>query len=156
MSDLVPLPNVPTREQIESLQREMSRYSQAELTTRHYFADGMYCRELFRPAGTVIVGKVHKKEHLFVLAQGEMTIWTEGGMKRVSAPLVMVSKPGTKRCTFAHTDATAITIHRVSSQDLAEIEAELVEDDPTAMFGPGNVPKRIESEVEACPSLPQP
>ena len=54
---------VPTIEQIEKLQSEMVKMPQVELETEHYFSGGMYCRKLIRPAGTLIVGKVHKKDH---------------------------------------------------------------------------------------------
>lgn len=134
------LANVPTREQIEALQSELLKLPQAQPETAHYFADGMYLRTVFRKAGTVIVGKVHKKEHFFLVLEGEMTIWTEIGMKRVTGPFVWVSQPGTKRVTLAHTDAIAMTVHRVSSRDIDEIEKELVEDEPASLFGPGNIP----------------
>lgn len=139
-AELVPLPHVPTREQIEALQRELAKLPQAEPETRHFFADGMYARTVFRKAGTLIVGKVHKKEHFFALISGEITVWTEIGMQRVKAPFVWVSKPGTKRVTLAHEDSTAMTVHRVSSKDLEKIEEELVEEDLESLFGPGNTP----------------
>lgn len=137
MSDLA-LPNIPTREQIDALQHAVAQLPQIEPKTTHRFADGMYCREVFRCAGTLIVGKVHKKEHLFVLLQGDLTLWTEEGMKRVQAPFTWVSKPGTKRVTYAHTDSIAMTVHQVSSRDIEAIEDELVEHDPTSAYGPGN------------------
>lgn len=140
MSAISPLANIPTREQIEALQRELVKLPQAKPETRHYFADGMYLRTVARKAGVCIVGKVHRKEHFFAVLEGEMSIWTEAGMKRVKAPFFWVSKPGTKRVTLAHTDAIAMTVHRVSSQDLETIEAELVEEDLGALFGPGNEP----------------
>lgn len=148
MSELALPSDVPTREQIEALQREISKLPQAEPETTHYFADGMYLRTVFRKAGVCIVGKVHKKEHFFAVIQGEMTIWTEAGMKRVTAPFFWVSQPGTKRVTYAHTDAVAMTVHRVNSKDLEEIERELVEEEASALFGPGNVPLRPALEVQ--------
>jgi hypothetical protein len=135
-----------SRERIEALQAAISKLPQAELETRHYWADGMYCRELFRPAGTTIVGKVHKKEHLLIIAQGTIRVWTEEGMKTVSAPFIWVSQPGTKRATFALTDATVVTIHRCAERDLVKLENELVEDDPNAMYLPGNVLKALQIE----------
>lgn len=139
MNLLIELPAIPTREQIEALQAQLLRLPQAEPKTTHYFAGGMYCREVFRVAGTLIVGKVHRKEHFFVVLSGELTLWTEAGMKRVTAPFIWVSRPGTKRVTYAHTDAIAMTVHEVGSRDLDEIEAELVEDEVASRFGPGNV-----------------
>jgi hypothetical protein len=146
MSELV-LPAVPTRAQIEALQAEILKLPQAEPETHHYFADGMYCRQVFRRAGTVIVGKVHRKEHFFAVIQGRMTVWSEIGMQTVEAPWIWISKPGTKRVTYAHTDATALTVHQVSSRDVFEIERELVEDEPAALFGPGNIPLCAAIEV---------
>ena len=64
--------HTPTLEEIERLQREMSKMPQAELETEHYFSGGMYCRKLIRPAGTLIVGKVHKKDHFFLCAKGQI------------------------------------------------------------------------------------
>jgi hypothetical protein len=75
MNDLI-LNNVPSREQIERLQMEMSNMPRSELQlaadamqTEHYFHAGMYARKLTRPAGTLIVGKVHKKDHFFFMRQ---------------------------------------------------------------------------------------
>lgn len=123
---------------IWDLQKALSTLPQVEPVTEHHFADGMYCRSVFRVAGTLVVGKVHKKEHFFILVSGEMSVWSDEGMKRVCAPHVWVSKPGTKRATYAHTDSTAMTVHRVSFISLDDIEKELIEDDPSANYGSGN------------------
>jgi quercetin dioxygenase-like cupin family protein len=111
---------------------------QKELVTEHQFSPGMYMRKLFRPAGTLIVGKVHKEPHFFLCAKGEIIAWTESGMKRLQAGDVIESKPGTKRVTLAVTDAIGITIHRTDKTDLDEIEAELIEPDPSALFDARN------------------
>jgi len=140
---------VPSREQIEQLQAEMVKMPQADLQTEHYFSEsGMYCRKVFRPAGTLIVGKVHKHHHLFLCAMGEIIAWTENGMKRLQAGDVVESKPGTKRVTLAVSDAIGITIHRTDKTDLEEIEAELVEPDNTALFDSSNLLK-IAGEIKA-------
>jgi len=147
MSDLANI--VPSREQIEQLQAEMVKMPQAELQTEHYFSEsGMYCRKVFRPAGTLIVGKVHKHHHLFLCAMGEIIAWTENGMKRLQAGDVVESKPGTKRVTLAVSDAIGITIHRTDKTNLDEIEAELVEPDNTALFDSSNLLK-IAGEMKA-------
>lgn len=131
--------NVPTKEQICKLQAAMSAMPQLEVVTEHYFSGGMYCRKLFRPAGALIVGKVHKKSHLFMCALGEIVAWTENGMRTLRAGDVIESKPGTKRVTLALTDAIGITIHRTDLTDLAEIEAELIETDDAALFDCSNM-----------------
>ena len=132
------IPEVPTREQIENLQREMVAMPQVELQTDHYFSGGMYCRKLTRPAGTLIVGKVHKKDHFFLCAKGEIIAWSEGGMRHLREGDVIVSKPGTKRVTLAVTDAIGITFHRTNKTNLDKIEKELIEPDELALFDSNN------------------
>lgn len=147
MNDL-DLPTHVSREQVERLQAEMAAMPQAELTTEHHFSPGMYMRKVFRPAGTLIVGKVHKEPHFFLCAKGEIIAWTESGMKRLQAGDVVESKPGTKRVTLAVTDAIGITIHRTDKTDLDEIEAELIEPDTTALFDANNDIKKLRIEGE--------
>ena len=147
MNDLE-LPEYVSREQVERLQSEMALMPQAELTTEHHFSLGMYMRKVFRPAGTLIVGKVHKEPHFFLCAKGEIIAWTESGIKRLQAGDVVESKPGTKRVTLAVTDAIGITIHRTDKTDLDEIEAELIEPDTTALFDANNDIKKLRIEGE--------
>lgn len=133
---------LPTRDQIEELQGHMSAMPQLDLSehTKHYFADGMYCRELFRPAGTLIVGKVHKKEHFYMVMSGTIALVGDGSREEITGPRIIVSQPGTKRAVYAVTDATCTTVHRVSSQDLEEIERELIEPENMRLFDASNKP----------------
>ena len=127
-----------SKEQIERLQSEMAAMPQAELVTEHSFSPGMYLRKVYRPAGTLIVGKVHKEPHFFLCAKGEIIAWTETGMRHLYAGDVVESKPGTKRVTLAVTDAIGITIHRTDKTNLDDIEAELIEPDTAALFDSSN------------------
>ncbi len=127
-----------SKEQIERLQTEMAAMPQAELVTEHSFSPGMYLRKVYRPAGTLIVGKVHKEPHFFLCAKGEIIAWTETGMRHLYAGDVVESKPGTKRVTLAVTDAIGITIHCTDKTNLDEIETELIEPDTAALFDSSN------------------
>jgi len=130
--------NVPTLQEIERLQHEMMQMPQAELQTEHYFSGGMYCRKLTRPAGTLIVGKVHKKDHFFLCAKGQIIAWSEKGMVTLNEGDVIASKAGTKRVTLAVTDAIGITFHKTSKINLDKIEKELIEPDELALFDSSN------------------
>jgi len=136
--NLIDIPNVPTREQIDKLQSEILQMPQAKLETEHYFSGGMYCRKLTRSAGTLIVGKVHKKDHFFLCAKGEIIAWSEGGMRHLYPGDVICSKPGTKRVTLAVTDAIGITFHKTNKTNLDKIEKELIEPDELALFDSNN------------------
>jgi hypothetical protein len=140
MNDIIDHINnsVPSREQIDRLQNEMVKLPQVELQTEHYFSDGMYCRRVYRNAGTIIVGKVHKKDHFFMCVKGEILAWTEKGMKKMVPGDIIESKSGTKRVTLATMDSIGVTVHRTDKTDLDEIEAELIEPDETALFDSSN------------------
>jgi quercetin dioxygenase-like cupin family protein len=145
LNDLV---NAPSREQIDRLQAEMVKMPQVELVTEHFFVPGMYCRRVYRPAGTLIVGKVHKQPHFFLCAKGEIIAWTEQGMKKLQAGDVVECKPRTKRITLATQDSIGMTVHKTDKTDLDEIETELVEPDETAMFDSGNKLKAIIDQMK--------
>lgn len=134
---------VPTRDDIERLQQVMAGMPQIALETKHHFASGLYCRELFRPAGTTIVGKVHKREHLYIVLQGEVTVVGEGGPVRIKAPCILVSPPNTKRAVYAHVDSICCTVHRTDETNLEAIERELIEPDETALFDAHNHLKQL-------------
>lgn len=146
--DLDIIKEAPTRQQIDRLQAEMVKMPQVELQTEHFFSPGMYCRRVFRPAGTLIVGKVHKAPHFFLCAKGEIIAWTESGMRRLQAGDVVECQPGTKRVTLAVTDAIGVTIHKTEKTDLNEIEAELIEPDDSALFDSSNKLKQIVSQMK--------
>jgi len=129
---------LPRREEIERLQTAAAKLPQVELPTKHHFADGMYCRELFRPKDTLIVGKVHRREHFYIVLSGEVTVVGDGKRERIKAPRILLSAPGTKRAVYAHEDSICITIHRTDETDLDAIERELVEPDESALFDAHN------------------
>lgn len=127
--------SIPTREQIERLEAAMLDMPQLEIKTAHHSAEGLYAREIFIPAGTLLTGKVHKCEHLNIVSKGKIVVWTEDGMKEVSAPFTMVSRPGTKRVGLAVEDTVWTTIHATdirfdnepSEEILFKLEQQLIE-----------------------------
>ena len=117
----------------------MVKLPQVELPTEHLFAGGMYCRILPRPTGCLIVGKVHKKEHFYMVIKGCVQVTTDEGMQEIRAPKVLISKPGTKRAVLAMEDSICLTVHRADSTTVDEVEEELVEPDDSSLYGPGNM-----------------
>ena len=74
------------RRSVEQLQEDISKLPQYQPETKHYFHAGMYCREVFRHAGVLVVGKVHKKEHFYLIVSGTVMI-TDGEGDRKSTRL---------------------------------------------------------------------
>ena len=132
------------RKQVEALQAAMSEMPQYEPPTEHLFHGGMYCRQVWRPAGCTIVGKVHKKEHFYVVVSGTICVTTDDGVQTITGPKVLLSQPGTKRAVYAITDALCITFHVIEATTIEDAENELVEADPNSMFLVGN---KVKNEV---------
>ena len=122
------------RNNIVALENILRTMPQMELPTDHYFADGMYARVVFRPAGTLIIGKVHRKEHFYIVAKGCVQV----GKETYPAGTVLVSQPGTKRAVLALEDSICMTVHRTKKRNLDKIEAQMVEPDKNSLFDSSN------------------
>ena len=109
----------------------------------------MYCREVFRHAGVLVVGAVHKKEHFYLIVSGTVQITDgEGNAQEVTGPHLFQSKPGTKRAVYAVTDTLCMTFHATEAKTVEEAETELVETAPDSMYSLGNQVKHLEIEVQ--------
>ena len=98
---------------------------------KHSFSDGIYVREIFLPAGTMLTGKIHKHEHPNFLMSGKVEVITEGGgHETLEGPVAMISKAGTKRAVNVLEDAVWITVHHnpTNTQDLKELEKIVIAD----------------------------
>lgn len=136
------------RQKIGILQSELVNLPQYEPATKHYFHGGMYCREVFRHAGVLVVGAVHKKEHFYLIVYGTVAITDgEGNVQEVTGPHLFQSKPGTKRAVLALTDTLCMTFHAVTASTVEDAEAELVELEPDSMYASGNLIKHSAPEV---------
>ena len=82
-----------------------------------------------------------------MIVSGTVTVTTDNGVQTITGPMLLCSKPGTKRAVYAETDALCLTFHRVESDTVEAVESELVEDDPQSMFTVGNTVKNLQIEV---------
>lgn len=135
MSSLVVQGNLDARENIVSLQSSMlgaiesGDLSEVECPLTHYHAPGLYVREIFIPAGTAVVGKIHKHAHFNDISKGRVRVSTEFGFDILEAPCRFVSLAGTKRAVFAETDTVWTTYHPTLETDVEKIESEIIAPD---------------------------
>lgn len=92
----------------------------------HHFAPGVYMRQMNAKAGTLVVSKMHRTEHMNILLTGSLTVATEDGIELLKAPLVIKSMPGTKRIGYFHEDSSWITVHPTQTTDLDLIEQQVI------------------------------
>lgn len=69
---------------------------------KHNFAPGIYLRQMILNLDSVIIGGIHKRDHVWFLLDGEITVITEKDTQDYIAPYVGFSKAGTRRVIKAN------------------------------------------------------
>lgn len=96
---------------MNSLEEKLSSLPQCVLPLVHTFTPGLYVRQIFIPAGTLLTSMTHKTEHPFVVIEGEISVISGNERETYVGPYMGVTIPGTKRALYAHTDTTWLTFH---------------------------------------------
>lgn len=133
MQELVP---VPSLSEIVELHRSMLPLATQMPEPLHFWLPGLYIRVLTLPAGTTVVGKIHKHEHRLCVLKGHAEVADSFSRFDVSAGYSGVSPAGAKRAVHCYEETTFLTVHQNPSntRDLVAIEAEhIVPDDATTM-----------------------
>lgn len=100
--------------------------ARATFDNLHDFADGVYARSLYMPAGMVCTGKIHRTRHFFVVMQGSCTVVdSDGNRKLIVAPYLGITEPGMKRAVHVHEDVIWTTFHRTDKTNPEDIEREI-------------------------------
>lgn len=112
---------------LDELEAAMFEEPQLDIPVVHWFAAGLYAREITIPPDTLLTGKLHRTQHLNVISKGEITVWTAGEpSRRIRAPFTFVAQPGTRRLGYAHEETVWTTFHATTETDLVRLEAELI------------------------------
>jgi hypothetical protein len=120
-------------DKIDVLLREISARPQVECPVQHFFGPSIYIREVVMPAGTVVVGKYHKHDHLCNMVEGRMVVVNEDGEQReVAAPAVFMAKKGRKTAYILET-VRFQNIYSTDETDVEKLEHMLVEDSPVLL-----------------------
>jgi hypothetical protein len=135
---------VKFRQQVMTVQEGMKKLIEdgvaedlaPECVTKHYFTPideeygcCTYAREIFLPKGSVVIGKIHKHQHLNFISKGKVSVATEFGKKYFEAPCTFISEVGLKRAVYAEEDTIWTTVHLTkfcSEEDLHRIEEEVI------------------------------
>lgn len=133
MSSEVVCTNRVGKHEIEEFQKWVESHpDQVDLPVEHFHVSaagdsgGLYARQMLIPKGMVVVGNIHKYEHLNIISQGDITVVTEEGAIRIKAPYTLVSPPGTKRSVYTHEDTVWTAIHGTNEKDVAVIEQKFI------------------------------
>jgi hypothetical protein len=133
---------------LTALENEIAKLPQVIFPVRHYFAQGLYAREMTIPAGGILTGAIHKTEHLAVISQGTIRIFDGDQTKTLSAPLTFISQPGVKRAGFALTETVFTTFHATEERDLDKLVEELCESTAEELVGGKNNKQLLQNKQD--------
>ena len=116
--------------QIKEFQKAALKVEQLEIQTAHRFIDGIYSREVFMPKGAFVVSKLHKTENISIISKGACLELREGEpVRRIEAPLTMISNDGVKRLLYILEDTIWTTMHYnpTNEKDIMKLEDFIIE-----------------------------
>ena len=94
---------------------------QIELPVSHVFSPGIYVREIFMPAGSLVVGHKHKTRHLNIIRSGKAALMIAGEKVIIDNSNTFESMAGARKCLAILEDMTFMTIH-ANPDDIRDID----------------------------------
>lgn len=117
---------------LENIEEELLQLPQKAFETVHCVCDGVYTREIFVEAGTLLTGKRHTKPCINILTKGAISVSVvdEDGVaspfKLFKAPYTFVSQPGSKKVGYCHEDVHFINSFSIPD-NYGQDDIELIE-----------------------------
>ncbi len=133
---------------IINLKNEMLKHEQVDCPIEHEFADGVYSRKMYVPAGSFVIGKMHRFNTYNILLKGDVSVYAGENMPvtRIKAPYTFVSDPLVQKMAYFHEDSIWINIHPTEETDLEKIEEKFIVPESEIYLMNGKEYKKIEVE----------
>ena len=137
------------QEKVRALEEQVNKLPQVDCPLRHYFAPGMYAREISIPKGTVVTGAIHKTENLVILSKGRLQLVTDDGSIEIAAPFTLTCRPGIKNAVYALEDSVWTNFFPTHETDL-DLLVEILTESKTAdlLGGPNNKQLLVQEELK--------
>lgn len=119
----------PLNHSIDELELAMvENFPQVDCPVTHRFTEGMYVREIFMPAGSLITSKIHTTQHQYFVLKGKCIVWIDGVEHKIEAPYIGTTEPGTRRVLYIEEDMLWATSHpNPDNETVAQIEERIIE-----------------------------
>jgi len=127
------------RQTIESLEKSMEKefgqqaFENVDIINqkglKEYFVGGAYTRQLFIPANMCMVTKLWKKERLWIIPFGRVSIVSELGVEEIEGPYVGEAPFGSKATIYTHEDTLWLAVTGAESTTSEDVEQEVLAKD---------------------------
>ncbi len=100
------------KERVDELELQLRQHEQSDCPLDHLFTPGLYTRQIFMPANTLIVSKKHMTCHPFIVSKGIVHVKVnENEWQTIEAPYRGITMPGTRRVLLIEEDCVWTTFH---------------------------------------------
>jgi hypothetical protein len=114
-------------QQINTLYVTAKDCPQIKCEEKHHFGPNIYIKEVTMPAGSLIIGKHHRMEHMCNMMSGRMIVVdSDGNRSELIAPMTFMAKPGRKVAYIIET-VVFQNIYSTSETDIEKLENMLVD-----------------------------
>ena len=103
----------------------MSKFNELtnkELNVQHFFAGGLYAKQMTIKTDGYISGHVHNFDHMSILAKGSVIVDLNGTKTRYDAPAVITIKKGQSHDVHPLEDSVWYCLHATDLTDPDEID----------------------------------
>lgn len=123
----------------------LSMPGQYDPPVTHHFHNGVYIRETFFPAGTLVIGHAHKAPTLNVMMMGRMLLASPDGPLEIAGPYTFVSPAG-RKIAYVLEDTIFQNVFATDETDVAKIETAVI--DKSAAWEQSREVKMIEDAAK--------
>lgn len=137
------------RQKAERLESSMLDIPQVDCPIKHYFAPGMWARQITIPAGVVLVGAIHKTDNLAILSKGTILLVTDDQPIELTAPCTVLVKAGQKNAAVAIEEAvwTNFFPNPTNETNIDKLVEEFSESKACELIGGSTNPQLIANKI---------
>lgn len=107
----------------EVIEKEMLKLPQVPCDVTHSFGPGVYMRQVFLPAGSLVMGHHQNFEHANIFIKGRITFFSDDGERfEMKAPMTFVAKPG-RKIAYIHEDSLWMNIYSTNETNVEKLES---------------------------------
>lgn len=125
---------------VQKLEFLLATMPEAKFPAENTYTPGLCVRKFFMPAGSILTSMRHLTEHPFIVIYGKVEVLDQDGHLTIEGPYMGITKAGTKRVLYAHSDVLWLTIHANPDNFTTEEEmaAMILEPNKNPLLGEGN------------------
>lgn len=147
----ISLEKLNTQEAIDALEEALLQLPQTEVPLGHYFAPGVYMREVTMPAGSFIIGHRHMTEHFNIVLTGRAKVLVgDGKVATVQAPCIMKSLAGIRKVLLIEEDMRWVTVHPTEETDVGKLDALLIQKTPAYLASEAKLKQSEREQAALC------